>query len=167
MLTVGVDTGLRACGLGIADVRTGRIVHGSLVKNPEQTDTGADAWLAMAEAVRNAVQTIRTQELEGVSLLVVERQYIAGHPNPNQLIGLMCVVGAVLATVPAQQKLSVYPSQWKGSAGKDRKNRGTWAQLTDAERACIRGAELKTTGHNVMDAVGIARWALTKTGGRR
>lgn len=169
MATVaGIDPGLRACGLALADARTGRVLRATLVKNPETEDDGARAWECMSLAVKAAYEDMLSRLLlEPAALLVVERQYLPSkrseNPrmarNPNQLIGLMCVVGGVICSLEAERKISIYPSQWKGGLKADDCTAKVWRQLDKQERAVSEGASLSSTGHNVIDGIGIAKWA--------
>lgn len=184
---MGVDPGLRACGVGLTCARTSELVRAWLVRNPEKVDDGASAWLAMALQV--------AQELPGdvqVVALYVERQQIRAFSkkgangevhtsmitrNPNQILGLAYVVGAILHAVSAPAKQAIYPSEWQGPMqgrkrreDKERVARGqpkleygdlVWEALSEEERALAEGAQ-KSTGHNVLESVGISKWGVAR-----
>lgn len=185
---VSVDPGLRACGVAItraAHLEPAELLAAALVKNPEREAEGAPAFDRMAHAVwlwaNGAICEVIERGLLDrsgrVDALIVERQRIypprrggggpfgSGTANPNVILDLASVVGGICATVPARFKLTIQPSQWKGSgrgANKAENNRGILAQLSAAELSRAEGLELKTTGHNVIDAIGIGKWAATK-----
>lgn len=171
-VAVGVDPGLRACGVAIAHLQTSALHRAWLAKSPEKEDDGAKAWEAMALTVSrqlvSALQELATESQARVrlELLVVERQAIRGSPsrglitkNPGAMLGLTAVAGAILVLVPAADKLSLYPQQWNGNKKKDESTATVWRALDAEERRRALGAELKSNGHNVIDAIGIAKWA--------
>lgn len=182
---IGIDPGLRECGVGLVDAATGRALAGWLVHNPEEVDDGPSAVLAMA---RVTAQEVREKLAEAgligrPALLVVERQWIASHGprrggnasfpgqedgkavttrNPGQILRLATVTGALMACVDAHKVVDVMPSTWKGGGkkgNKDRVNKQTWLLMSPTERAAAQDALKKTTGHNVKDGLGIAKWA--------
>ncbi len=173
MICVGFDPGLRVAGVAVTDVQSGRLLRAWLVKSPEKEDSGAQAWLAMGRAVAGQLHGwLAAQSIFAVDLLVVEHMAIRARPgarpgsgilltkNPGTILTLAAVTGAVVGSVSARQVVSAYPSQWKGggrTSGDDASD-SIWNMLPPSERAAAEGAELKSTGHNVLDAVGMSKW---------
>lgn len=170
-VAVGIDPGLRACGVAIADVQTSAIQRAWLVRNPEREDDAAAAWEAMARAIAAeldaAMQAIANEHgSASVEVLAVERQAIRGDPrrglitrNPGQIIGLAHVVGAIVPLIPARVKVAVWPQSWNGNLKKEKSTATVLRSLSAEEMQRVEGAHLSTTGHNVIDSAGIAKWA--------
>lgn len=175
---LAIDPGLRECGCALVDLQTSAIVAAWLSKNTEKEEKGAIAWERMALAVAGDLAAhLRELGVDQVRIAVIERQWIAfrqksarnaigGTQNPSQILNLAHVVGAVLFAIPAQEKVAILPSQWKGGstkggAKKERNNAGVWNALKPAEKARAKEAETYK-GHNVKDSIGIAKWLATR-----
>ncbi len=183
---LGVDAGLRACGGALADASTGRLLAAWLSRNTVKEDDGIEAWVAMARSV--AADLLAEQQRLGLhappALVVVEKQWInlAGSRfgkrtlNPNQILNLTGVVGALGVAVPSQRqhvitpaswKAAVLPGKWRSDAGQDREEakeaviKRLWSLLGEDERAAVPGPPEvpDSLRHNVLDAVGVAKWA--------
>lgn len=76
--------------------------------------------------------------------------------DPNDLIGVTLVAGAVAALFPSVD--FVIPHTWKGNAPKDVATKRVRMALSDAE---LRRLPPKAR-HDVWDAVGIGLWALDR-----
>lgn len=174
---VGVDPGLRDCGVGVVDVDTGRVLRGWLSVNPvtsksPEPNDGPVAWRAMARTVGQEVRALL--DADGWSgdppLLVIERQFLPKNPAMAHAIArLIGISGGLSLAVPALQVVDVMPAQWKPSrpkgaskkrlANKAPANAETWDSMDAEERAAAPDAEKLSTGHNVKDGLGIAKWA--------
>lgn len=174
---VGVDPGLRDCGVGVVDAETGRVLRGWLSRNPitsksPEPNDGPAAWRAMAQTV--ALEVREVLDAEGWNgqfpLLVLERQFLPKHPAmAHSIARLIGISGALAVTIPAHRVVDVMPAQWKegrpkGSskkklASKAEANAKTWGAMDAEERAAAPDAEGRTRGHNVKDGLGIAKWA--------
>lgn len=169
-VAVGIDTGLRACGLGIADAETGQLQFARLVPTMDRELEGAEAWEAMANSVMLAL-CVELNRLQATKpeLLAVERQAIRGDPrrglltkNPSHMLELAAVAGGLLVLLPARAKLAVWPQSWNGNKSKEESTKRVWGALSLEERMHCTGAHLVSSGHNVIDAAGIAKWAAAK-----
>lgn len=96
------------------------------------------------------------------SLLVVEKPQV--YPNTpvkqsNDLISVAISVGRAIEQYPANKVLLVVPHDWKGSVPKPIHNARVLNALTLSELNLIPSlaASLK---HNVIDAIGLAKWAV-------
>lgn len=164
---VGIDPGLRDCGVGVVDVDARRVLRGWLARNPITSaspgvNDGPEAWRAMARIVAQEVREVLVEIgwTGQVPLMAVERQYI-GPNTPNQLsiMRIVGVVGALSEALPAFRIVEVMPSQWKHTASKKHANKMVWASMRPEERELAGDAKGKTRGHNVKDGLGIAQWA--------
>ena len=81
--------------------------------------------------------------------------------DPNDLIGVALVAGAVAALFPPVD--FVLPHTWKGSAPKDVVSARTRAALTPDELKLVAGVKK----HDVWDAVGLGLWSLNRLDKRR
>lgn len=176
LIAVGIDPGLRHCGVAIVRVQTSALVAAWLSKNPLGPDDGdgADVWQSMADAV---VSDLR-EELAKIggpipAILAVERQFIAPMfakkkgrksktQNPGQILTLASVAGCLIGMITAAEKVSPFPSQWNGSTKKKAVQSRIVRRLKFRhELELAPQAELKSKGNNVTDAIGIALWAAT------
>jgi hypothetical protein len=86
--------------------------------------------------------------------------------DPNDLLGLAAVCGAVAAVMNWSNLRAIAPREWKGTAPKDVANQRTLARLSDEEKLRLppnAGAAL----HNAIDAVGLGLWHLGRAERRR
>jgi hypothetical protein len=108
MNILGIDPGLRACGVA------------------EQTRTGAAAWTIRPKTrtLTERIQEILPRIYRGPwDLVVIEKpQIYQGHlqkGDPNDLIDLAVLVGAIIGHVSATKILLPLPAEWKGQVPKD------------------------------------------------
>lgn len=145
---LAVDPGKKACG--VAYFEDGVLVRCGLPRGVGAYETA----LAVASWHGPAA----------VSDLVVEGQQVYGgriRADPNDLLPLAQVVGAVFARVPHLNRANPLPRQWKGSVAKDVFTARIRAALTDPEAELLSSLELpKSTEHNVLDAIGLGKWWL-------
>lgn len=174
---VGVDPGLRDCGVGVVDAETGRVLRGWLSRNPitsasPEPNDGPEAWRAMARTVALEVREVLSAEEWGgeFPLLAVERQFLPKDAAmAHSIARLIGISGALTLAIPAYRVVDVLPAQWKASrakgatkkklASKTAANAKTWDSMDAEERAAAPDAAKKSTGHNVKDGLGIAKWA--------
>ena len=83
--------------------------------------------------------------------------------DPNNLITLALRAGSIAGRFRhANRKVEyVKPGTWKGQTPKDINHRRTMGKLTDEEKECMPKLP-KTKAHNMLDAIGIGLWWLTK-----
>lgn len=145
-------------------------------------DPGKDTGWALLDADGVLVRCgLGDPPLEGATRVIVERPQVykgrASKGDPNDLITLAIQVGQYkerfLSTGRPVEE--VIPHTWKGSLDPDICCRRVVASLTESERELLMlvltplarapvHAEL-TAGrrHNVIDAVGIAKWSLRRS----
>lgn len=166
-LLVSCDPGLRACGVAV--FQDGVLVHAALVKNPVKKARGPEAWWGMADAVR-------THIWESDSFRLVPRTYVLEVPqvyrfgksrtDPDDLIQLAGVGGAVGAVLRPKEAYGYYPRQWKGQVPKEVMVARIEGRLTPEEVKAIQpvAASLR---HNVLDGVGLGLHHLGRLGRTR
>jgi hypothetical protein len=147
-----VDPGLRGCGCAVfAD---GALVRAAYVPSPEQSARGPVAWLAMSEAV--TVWYGQLVRFPSELLLEVMRIYPRSDQqkgDPNDLLELNGVQGAIAANIKPERLLGYFPHDWKGSIPKDKLAKRIRLALTETERNNIISVGAKD--HNTIDAIGI------------
>ncbi len=158
-LLVAIDTGLRRSGFAVFD--DGRLVLGTLVRNPELTARGPRAWDAMTEAV------LAAYPLAADTLVVEIMQYDSrtargAAADVFELVGVGSrLLGAFAGRVGSA--LAVTPNEWKGgSVPKEVTRARAMKQLSAEEVAAIEDLDDK----DIMDAVCIGLWAVTSSGER-
>ena len=149
MRILGIDPGMRATGVcyyvdGECDAFTIRPKSLSLMG-------------AIVEVV-DALQDYLPDSLP-LEVLVIERMQIytreKSKGNPNDLIPLAMLAGAIMVRQPAGTVLLPTPAQWKGQVPKDIHHARIRAKVPGLGR-CSKDA---------MDAVGLVLWALEREGG--
>lgn len=85
--------------------------------------------------------------------------------DPNDLISVGCVAGAILATVRSLQFYLVYPAAWKGQVPKDIHNERVRKRLSSAELSILGTVRPASKVHNAIDAIGIGLWYLGRLPG--
>lgn len=85
--------------------------------------------------------------------------------DPNDLLPVAAVAGAIISSVGALTVRMPKPSDWKGQVPKDVHNARVLKRLTPGERARFDAARLpKSLANNAIDAVGLGLWALGRMG---
>lgn len=85
--------------------------------------------------------------------------------DPNDLIAVGCVAGAILATVRALQFHLIYPASWKGQVPKDIHNERVRKRLAPDELRTLEAIRPAGKAHNAIDAIGIGLWYLGRLPG--
>ena len=117
------------------------------------------------------VATARAVELAngsptGLDELVVEYPQVhkygsAAKADPDDLLALALVAGAVLQTYPDARARLVRPAQWKGQVPKAVMGRRVMEHLTPPERGVVDAVAMAhKPDHNMLDAIGIGLWHL-------
>lgn len=100
-------------------------------------------------------------------VLVCERQQIyRTTPNPNVLLPLAMTVGAITTAVPASKVLLPLPREWKGSVEKSVFSERLLQGLSENDHKVLMRIKTKTDRGHILDAIGLARWALDTTTAR-
>ena len=99
-----------------------------------------------------------------LNVLVTEGQQIypgVRAQNPNDLLPLAYVCGAVQARIDAFDRLMPFPREWKGSVPKEVFTRRILQRLDHDALKIISGLKCPAAKkHNVIDAVGLGLWGL-------
>ena len=150
---IGVDPGLRGCGVGL--VLGGIVVGAAYVKNSNTSGRGPSAWVKMAEEVSRFVnqQGVFTG---GTTALVQEvmKVYPRQKGDAADLLELNGVNGAIAASLKCDTHIGYFAREWKGQVPKDIHNARIELKLTPEEKARI--VSTPSLRHNVLDAIGIA-----------
>lgn len=153
MITAALDPGLRAAGLAIFRYQT--LAVGTLVRSPLDKIRDGEAWAAMGRAV--------AVELSGWTIdhfvAEIPQVYRGFKADPDDLIQLAGVVGAVAHVVGAPRVTCYRPRQWKKSVPKDVFCARIESRLSLEEVSRIRACPASLR-HNVIDAVGLGLVAL-------
>lgn len=157
-MILSVDPGLRGCGVALWG--DGALVGAGYVRGPT-AGRGPAAWVEMARCVAEWVGR------DGARLVVEYPQvYVRARSkgDPNDLIQLAGVVGAISARFPAWP-VGYLPAQWKGQLSKEI----CWARAErDLEVHELNRVKwpAKSLRHNVEDALALGLYHLKATGAR-
>lgn len=153
MNLIAVDPGLRACGVAV--YRDSTLTRAMFVVSPERTLRGGPAWVAMAWAVAQQVNS------ESWTTAVVEfpQQYEGEESKVDRrdLSELTAVAGAVTLVLSARASVvwTPVPREWKGQVPKDVHGRRILSRLTPAEAYRVEWPSAERFRHNVTDAIGL------------
>lgn len=156
MILGACDPGLRRCGLSIWD--SGELIWAGPVVSPEATLRGPEAWLAMAEAVRNSCPL-------DFDYLVLELQQVYPRglgPPPDDLLQLTGVVGCLTGLYANSKIEGFYPRQWSQVKKEIRHARlQEPGVLKPEEWAYVESYDKET-----LDAISLGLWSVIRLGER-
>lgn len=167
-MVLAVDPSLSSTG--VAAFSGGVLVHANTLKVQDRDHTRTLRAQMMADLVLGFIGSAR------VHLLVVEfpQVYRASKSpgDPNDLLGLAAVAGAVVVAVRPDSILEVTPAQWVGQLPKVRGGRGRAQASARATRIRSRLSPAEQVifdrlGHDGIDAVGLGLYALGRFSPRR
>jgi len=111
--------------------------------------------------------TIRPEVLVIERPQVYQQQFLKG--DPNDLIPLAIIGGAIWNNMKPKEVVFPQPKQWKGQVPKDVMTERTIKQLTKQEQELLKDDVTRIPSslrHNVYDAIGIALWQVNRKGAR-
>lgn len=157
---LALDPGLR--GAGIAYFVDGVLVRAYYAENPVESGNGPPAWFALAEKVYFDFKE-RGHKVDEYVCEVMQ-VYRQGPGDPNDLIELAGVAGAVGASFPLKPDTAFgyKPRVWKGSSPKWAHQPLILGRLSNTEVEAIEETR-KTVVGNAVDAVGIGLYHLERT----
>lgn len=163
---LGIDPGLRYCGLGLFE--DGELRRGWLAINPEMWQRGPTCWSTMADAVEaelRAMDVFNTVHAVAVEIpQVYQTKYQKG--DQDDIVQLAATVGAIVSRIPAKHKIGFFPRQWKGQVPKGIHNNRILSRLSQEEFERIECPRVALR-HNVIDAVGLGVYTLQFQGKKR
>lgn len=152
MTLVAVDPGLRECGIAV--FVDGKLVRAALARNAEKKVRGPKAWCSMAASVLVAAGSASPD------LVIVERMRINRGVNPDDILELQGVAGAVCVRLSAPDQIGYLAREWGGAVPKPVKNARVESKLTPDELAAIDPAIPASMRNHVLDAIGIGLYHL-------
>lgn len=154
-MLIAIDPGIEGCGIAVFS--DGKLIRAELGKSRAPSDCHDD--LARAEYAALAVM----MPFGDVTELVIERPQIytagRGKGDPNLLVPLAAIAGAIAVRADAKHVTWLYPRAWKGATPKPKRGesyiieRRVRERLDPFELGNIR--EAGALSHNVYDAIGI------------
>ena len=159
---IAIDPGLRGCGVAV--FHDGKIAQAGYIRGAK-TGRGPAVWSVMAQAVRNEVFM---WEPENTPLAIERPQvYTVGKSkgDPDDLLELTGVVGAI-CYAHGGPVTAYRPREWKGQLPKEihhnriRKHLAAEGRLEATER--LLAGVPPSLAHNVWDAIGLGRFALSR-----
>jgi hypothetical protein len=161
VLLISCDPGLRV--LGLAVFYKGDLVHAELVKNPVLKARGPEAWWGMATAARLKLKDgWLAPDMYVVEVPQVYR-FGGASTDPDDLIQLAGIGGAVGSIIKPTSARGYYPRQWKGQVPKEIMIKRIETKLASQEVAAIVKCP-PSLRHNVVDAIGIGLFHLGRLG---
>jgi hypothetical protein len=163
---VALDSGLREAGVSV--FQDGELLHAFLARNPERTARGPGAWLSMAEEVYARVERLFPDAAPHVQVLAMEVPQVytqdkAHGVNPDDLIQLVGVEGAIAGMLAPVKAVGFTPRQWKGQVPKEIHNKRILAALSPEEKEAIEECPASLL-HNVIDSIGVGLFYLGRMG---
>ena len=154
-LLVSYDPGLRHSGLSL--FTHGTLTHAVLIKSPERSLRGPEAWYQMALAVDS--ELTRLNATPDVFVTEYPQHYFGKTRNAGDLLELAGVVGAVVGRCWAAKRVGYLPHQWKGNVPADVMLERIESRLAGLEKDAIQKCP-KSLRHNILDAVGVGLYCL-------
>lgn len=133
-----------------------RLTWAGLLNNPHKEDQAerAERWGQLARVV-NAMIAVKTGDVSAATSLILEIPQVYGgvrDEDPNDLIDLAGVQGAIVGVTGAVVEWSPLPREWKGQLPKEVSAQRVEAKLTEEEKRRIEWPA-KRLRHNVYDAI--------------
>jgi len=157
---LAVDPGLRGCGVALFDEGTKTLLRADYVKGSAKAER-AEAWAEMAVAVDNWTDTQPRIVIEFPQ--VYKRQHMSARKkgtDPNDLLQLAAVVGAITSCVSSIDVAVLLPMEWKGQVDKAVMWDRALKRLSTEELSRVPGPNvpgkprvLKSLAHNMHDAI--------------
>lgn len=166
-MLIGFDPGLREAGLAVFEGN--KLTRATLVRSPEKEKRGPEAWLAMAKAVADELHLDFLNTQSRRLTLVVEHQQVYQQKfwkgDPDDLLQLAGVNGAVCKSIWADRYIHTLPRQWKGTVKKEVWTKRIESKLTPEEIQNLVPCPASLR-HNLLDGVGLGLWYLGRLGKR-
>lgn len=165
MRLLAVDPGIRACGVSLFD--GDELIACALVPNTAPEGASAPSRCAeMAIAVRSWCACVDRVVVEWPQVYRAGRAKAGA--DPNDLLLLAGVAGALASEYGYAVVESVLPREWKGTVAKEVMLERILDRLSPSELVLVDGLGLaKSKRHNVVDAVGIGLWVSGRLAPRR
>lgn len=171
-MILAIDPGIRGCGVALFDP-TGELAFARYVRNSVKEGDGPAALVGMAHAVC-ATLAARLTLTSQIKTLIVEWPQVYRGPllkgDPNDLLALAGVDGAIAALFPQADLRRFKPAEWKNQIPPNVCAMRIVNALKDHERprfdrfdqflaallkARASDEEIGGTDHNTADAIGI------------
>lgn len=148
---IAVDPGLHACGVAI--------FTDSVLQDASyiQSDSKYTALNMIAQSMVYSVLA-KTGRMYGNMVIELPQVYPVSKGDPNDLISLAVVIGALVEGFGGHYTQLVKPREWGGQTPKKTKNQRVLKALRESEKAKIVSVGAKD--HNTLDAIGIGLWKL-------
>ena len=164
---LAIDPGIKACGWAI--FKENRYMASGLAR-PFSTHDLLEALKETTNIIFNKWEDFMSGT-KMPDILVIEKPQIYQQKHlkgdPNDLMPLGILAGAVWIRMVPNRCVMPLPKEWKGQTPKDVMSRRTISQLDRQERDLLKDDVERIPSylrHNVYDAIGIALWEITKRG---
>lgn len=153
---VAVDPGKRSCGVAVFEQR--RLTQAWLARIPRGGGADLDAVALLARQVLRTLCTTSVTEI----LLEWPQIYQGGKQkgDPNDLLFLAGLDGAIVSALPYAHATAVRPRDWKGTTDPDIVCARIKQIVQEAGESAIIQWPCASLEHNVLDAIGIGLWHL-------
>jgi len=159
-MILAIDPGVRGCGCALLSPAAPNLLRAAAYVPSSSTEERASAWIEMTRAVEDWARNIANVTQVVVELpRVYQGQKQKG--DPNDLIDLAAVVGALCASFDHRQRSETmpvrvfFPYEWKGQAPKEIIQERVKKRLSAAELEAVALPRAKGLAHNVWDAVAL------------
>lgn len=159
---ISIDPGLKKVAYAIWNADGTLDRAGLVTRDFEPGIERAQKWKEIAEDTDIFVDLSRTAD----QVLVIEIPQVysgARDEDPNDLIDLAGVVGAIASLLGGTVEWSPLPREWKGQLPKEISQKRVEAKLSESEKAKIKWPA-KHLRHNVYDALHLGLTYLAREG---
>ena len=155
---IAIDPGVKLCGWALFS--EGHLSRCGLVRTKAREIDGQAAHLTLQLAqlfpYHHPDCTLIIERPE-----VYRQRHLKG--DPNDLISIAIVVGAIMHTFISSRVRAPLPKEWKGQVPKEVSERRMMRKLSPEELdlmvLCLKGVP-RSLRHNVTDAVALGQWGL-------
>jgi hypothetical protein len=154
---VCIDPGLRACGAAL--FVDGELVRAGAVRGPT-VGRGPDVWAAYAGLVEGWVG----DAAPGALLVEQMKVYVQGKGDPDDLLELAGIAGAIVGRLSGWTASGVRARDWNGQVPAPIRRARTQAWVQQC--GWLDRVDLRTTARfqeDIWSAVGIGRWRTTQS----
>jgi hypothetical protein len=156
---LAIDPGIRGCGAAVFE--GGILTRATYIKSHSATGNTAAACRAMANAVRDwAGLALNAIAVEWPRIYASRIREGKTKSDPNDLLALCGVDGALAMAYPYTPVDCFVPSDWKGQLKKQPCHARIRSRLSEAEREVMDAITPASLAHNVFDAIGVGLFRL-------
>lgn len=162
MKILGIDPGINECAYCIVNEKKD-IVAAGMIPNPYKTKGRVDTLAKITEMTLALRATLESLPVVDVTAIEATTAFADGHRNIDTIGRMALASGCAFGAAKTDALIFVRPQQWKSKKDKLENQKLFLKELSEKQKAkldhVLQNIALSKQ-HNVVDALGIALWAL-------